>query len=148
MSSFTSGVVLVVDLKMNVNITGSTDLAALIKKAISTISHIAGPLVEEAEAIRAASMEIVPVDQGILRASAMEVGINVEERPTGVSVSFGYGGAAASYALKQHETPPGIFTHAPGKTWKYLERPTMEAVNGMADRLAVKMRARIEESLR
>lgn len=137
------------ELRFNIQVEGAEGLAEKIKNAVFEISNLSGPLVEEAEEIRAASMEIVPVDQGILRNSALEVGINVEPNPLGgVSVAFGYGGAAASYSIKQHETPPSIFKHTEGKTWKYLERPVLEAAAGMEGRLAAKMVARIEGALR
>lgn len=93
-------------------------------------------LVIEAEKIRGVSMEIVPVDQGILRASAIEVGTNVEDTNDGFQVVIGYGGAAASYALLQHETPPEVFSHTPGKSWKYLERPMLDAAGQVAEAMA------------
>lgn len=144
MSSCTLGRVPVVDLLYNVNMKGDTNLVQIYKDAILKISHMAQPLVEEAESIRAASMEIVPFDMGILRASALEVGIQVDEKSNGVLVSFGYGGAAARYAIIQHETPPDVFDHLPGKTWKYLERPTMDAIAGMEGRIGAKLAALIE----
>lgn len=105
-------------------------------------TEFVGPLVEEAEEIRAASMEIVPVDDGILRNSALEVGINPSNEDDGVYVRFGYGGAARSYALVQHETPPEVFRHAEGKSWKYLERPVYEAANTMGQRIAQRLASR------
>lgn len=96
---------------------------------------------EEANDIRTRSMEIVPFDDGILRDSAMAVGTNFEnESLEGFDVVIGYGGAAASYAVVQHETPPGVFRHLPGRTWKYLERPSFEAAVGMGERLATRLR--------
>lgn len=137
-----------VDLNINISVGDPNHFARSIEEALGTVAHISGPLVEEAETIRAASMEIVPVDDGVLRNSAMEVGLNVEDGTEGVAVSFGYGGAAASYAVVQHETPPNIFRHTDGKTWKYLERPVMDAISGMGERLAARLSRRIEEELR
>lgn len=148
MLSFILGAVLVVDLNINISVGDLNQFARSIEEALGAVTHISGPLVEEAETIRAASMEIVPVDQGILRNSAMEVGLNVEQDSQGISVAFGYGGAAAQYAVKQHETPPNIFRHTDGKTWKYLERPVMDAIPGMGERLAARLARRIEEELR
>jgi hypothetical protein len=88
------------------------------------------------EAIMAASKEIVPVDQGVLRASADAVGIQVDRTDSTVTILMGYGGAASAYSIIQHETPPEVFSHAPGRSWKYLEYPALDAVNGMEARLA------------
>lgn len=133
MSSSTSGAALVADLSIRVTITGADALRAAMRDTMLTISHLAQPLIEEAESIRAASMEIVPIDQGDLKASAIAVGIQKEETAEGVKVIFGYG---TNYAVVQHETPPDKFSHLPGKTWKYLERPTFDAITGMESRLA------------
>lgn len=115
-----------------------------VKNALEKFSaQLIGPLVEEAEQIKAASQEIVPVDSGDLKNSADVVGINVEKTTGRIDVIFGYGGLAASYALLQHETPPQIFHHDPPTQWKYLERPVWEAAEGMGARLAAKISARI-----
>ena len=65
---------------------------------------------------------------GTLRASG------VIEGPTNHEVLIGYGGIAASYALYVHEDPNA--KHKPGKSYKYLETPFMEALGGMEKRLA------------
>lgn len=121
------------------------DLEAALSMAEADIIRAALPgMVEEMEIIRTNSMEIVPVDQGDLRNSAFVVGVNPEIEDSGTAqVSIGYGGVAASYAVVQHENPN--FRHAEGKTWKYLERPAMEAINGMGERLAAALRATLGE---
>lgn len=111
-------------MRINVNIEVHEDMVALVSQQADAIKQTVRPaMVEEAEKARAASMEIVPVDQGILRASALQVGTNVTETDEEIEVMIGYGGAASSYALLQHETPPSVFSHAPGQSWKYLEIP-------------------------
>jgi hypothetical protein len=131
-------------MEIGLEISGDADLAQTVQKALEGLNTAAiGPLVEEAETIMAASKEIVPVLSGDLRNSGDAVGINIEREGDVVSVAFGYGGLASSYAVLQHETPPEIFSHAPGKMWKYLERPVYEAAEGMAERLASKMATRI-----
>ena len=97
--------------------------------------------VEEMERIRAASMEVVPVDSGDLRNSALVVGVNPADIEGGFEVAIGYGGIASSYAVIQHENPE--FRHAEGKSWKYLERPAFEAINGMDERLAASLIAQL-----
>lgn len=99
------------------------------------LDALTGALVEQAEITRGRSMEIVPVDQGILRNSALEVGVNTKRDSQGLEVAIGYGGAAASYALLQHETPPDVFSHAPGQSWKYLERPMLESAAEYRERV-------------
>jgi hypothetical protein len=94
---------------------------------------LAAALYQEAEAVMARSkQEFVPVDTGTLRASGYV------EPPAltdgGILVTLGYGGAAAAYALKQHED---LALHHPnGGQAKYLETPLNEAATGMADRVA------------
>jgi hypothetical protein len=122
------------------------DLSAVIPQVTEAITQAAAAaLTVEGENIIAASKEIVPLDQGVLRASADAVGINVTSDGKKVTAQFGYGGAASSYAIIQHENP--FFTHAEGRTWKYLEIPTMAAVDGMEARLADALRSDIEGAL-
>lgn len=112
---------------------------------------LAGAIYEEMEEIKAKSQEIVPLRFGTLRASADAVGVNVQQSGLNGYVAIGYGGAAWAYSILQHQTPPPgeaeegelTFRHAAGRTWKYLERPVMAAVNGMDARLAAKIRARL-----
>jgi len=47
-----------------------------------------------------------------------------ERRGSGVSVTLGYGGAAAAYARRQHEDL--TFAHKEGQEAKFLERPLLE----------------------
>ena len=139
-------------LELRLTFTGSTDLAEAFSTHIEEHHQAAlSVLIEEAETIRGQSMDLVPVDQGILRASALTVlgpgGFGVEDTPTDLSVTIGYGGAAASYALVQHETPPDIFTHAPGRSWKYLEQPFLAAAVDFQTRLATKLATRFVGSV-
>lgn len=88
-------------------------------------------LYQEMEIEMAESKQIVPLDEGPLRASG-----SVEPpviTPTEVVVELGYGGPAAPYAIKQHEDPDLI--HPNGREWKYLERPLMESAPHLPDRI-------------
>lgn len=121
---------------MRVEVKFQVDRDHALEEEIGKLIPIITPaLVVEAEKIRTASMEIVPIDQGILRNSALEVGTNVTTTNEKVEVMIGYGGSAASYALLQHETPPSVFSHTPGKSWKYLERPSYEAIESIRENL-------------
>ena len=130
-------------INVDVTVTGGPDVKAAIENALEAFSaDLVGPLVEEAESIMAASKAIVPLDLGDLQDSADVVGINVEEGSGRIDVVFGYGGLARAYAVAQHETPPSVYHHDAPRVWKYLERPTYEAAEGMGARLAAKIRSR------
>ncbi len=103
-------------------------------------------LVAEGEAVLAQGRARAPVFQGsglpgepepqALRESG-ELRVASSGARTQVSVRFG--GPRAPYALEVHELPvPG---HV-GPT-KYLERPFLEALSGMPERLAARLRARL-----
>ena len=118
-----------------IGVEGGDDFTQKIQVALQgVLSSLIPPMVQEAETIIGRAKEIVPLDLGPLRASADEVGINVDESETSITVSFGFGGQASHYSIIQHENPD--FRHAPGRTWKYLEHPTLEAIEGMEQRLA------------
>ena len=74
---------------------------------------------EEAQIIFRNSQRLVPVKTGVLRAS----GQIIAPRKQGNNwvVVIGYGGAASSYALDQHENPTWVFTqHQPSSFIKFL----------------------------
>jgi hypothetical protein len=90
-------------------------------------------LYEEAEIVMAASKRLVPVDTGTLRSTGHV------RRPIsgahGISVTMGYGGPAAPYALVQHEE------HHEKK--KYLETPFLAAMRGISARLAKRIKRNV-----
>jgi len=111
-------------------------------------------LVAEAEAIMADSKEhFVPVDEGVLRGSGHVT--PPEQRGSEIVVTLAYGGAASAYALAVHEHPSA---HSP-RSWQaaeaaghgvhfspagtgpgYLEIPVSLAADGLADRIAARIR--------
>lgn len=117
------------------------------------VKELSGAIYEEMETIKGKSQDIVPKRSGVLEASADAVGVNiVTHSDSKGAIVIGYGGAASAYSLAQHETPPPgegenedslTFRHATGRTWKYLERPVMEAINGMEARIGERVRARM-----
>jgi len=118
----------------------------------SGVDELAGAIYEEMSVIKGKSQEVVPVGEtGLLRASADAVGVNLVRNGSRGQVVIGYGGAASAYTFIQHQTPPPgegkgdetTFSHAPGRTWKYLERPVLEAIDGMEGRIAARIRARM-----
>lgn len=82
---------------------GESELRAILQRAPErALDALARGLYAEARAIIKKSVDAyVPIDHGYLRASAA-VGAPQRIGP-GVSVSFGYGGAARAYAVVQHE---------------------------------------------
>jgi hypothetical protein len=120
------------------------------------VDELAGAIYDEMETIKGKSQDIVPKRFGTLEASADAVGVNLTQSGSRGSVVIGYGGAASAYTFLQHETPPpgegaedeegniGLeFRHAPGRMWKFLETPVMEAVEGMEGRIAIRLRKRL-----
>jgi hypothetical protein len=78
----------------------------------------------------------VPVHDGILRGTG-----HVEQPQINgdtASVQLGFGGPAAPYAAKQHEDL--TLHHTVGEA-KYLERPLLQRIIGMAQRIANRARA-------
>lgn len=103
---------------------GAKELQRLLsnRNTSDTMKALGKSLYEEAWIIMGESQRRVPVDTGTLRRSRAVL----RPRITGGSivVEMGYGGAASSYAMDQHENPN--FRHKNGKTWKYLEGPVRE----------------------
>ncbi len=123
-------------LKITARLRGSRALRRELKRRGKEAPKALGrALFQEGEQIMSASKRIVPVNTGALRASGHVQLPVIQGRR--VSVTLGYGGAAAPYAVFVHERPA---RHNPPTQWKYLEIPLFEAVPGMAGRLAKRMR--------
>ena len=110
----------------------------------------AAALYQEGLVIMADSKDnFVPVDQGVLKSTG-HVDAPVTKGST-TSVTLGYGGPAAPYALAIHENPRAGKTGGvspSGKPykhwatvggWKYLETPFMNAAKDLAARLAARL---------
>lgn len=123
-------------LRLKARIRGSKALQRELKRrARGAPKALAGALFIEAEGIMGKSKRIVPVDKGPLRASGHVQLPKIRGKK--VSVTLGYGGAAAPYAVFVHEKPA---RHTPPTQWKYLETPFNEAIPGMAGRIAQRLR--------
>lgn len=108
--------------------------------ADTTARSLAAALTVEAEAIMGKSKEIVPVDTGALRSTG-----HVQPPETAgaqVTVEMGYGGPAAPYAVFVHERVE--LRHNPPTQAKFLEQPALEAIPGMAERVAARIRPDVE----
>lgn len=87
-------------------------------------------LTAEAHEIMAASKPLVPVDLGTLRGSGKVLPPKITG--TAVTVTMGYGGPAAAYALVQHERLD--YQHTSGQA-KYLEEPFVQHTATLGARL-------------
>ena len=112
---------------------------ALAKRVNEAPSAMGQALYVEAERIMTESRERVPVDKGPLRGSGIV--LLPEINANGAEVEFGYGGAASEYAVIQHERLD--YSHTVGEA-KFLERPTLEAADGLEARLARIVKSRLE----
>lgn len=124
-------------MKIDVEVQGVDALIRRLKQLEPEAQQATGAaLYQEAEQIMTRSkQEFVPVKTGVLRGTGH---VNEPEvHGSTIQVTMGYGGPAAPYALKQHEDL--TFNHPVGQA-KYLERPTLEAVRGMGQRLADRIR--------
>lgn len=110
---------------------------------------VASALYVEAELVMTDSKEnYVPVDYGALRGSGHTDPPVIDN--AGISVQLNFGGVTAPYALAVHEHPSEhdpptwegkVINFQPeGRGPKYLELPMMKAVDGMADRIAMKVK--------
>ena len=113
--------------------------AALTRAGQRAPLAMASALVIEAEGAMRESRELVPVDQGTLKGSGVVLAPEISAR--GVTVEFGYGGAASDYAVIQHERTD--FRHKTGEA-KFLEKPVLERASGMGQRMAVTVRRFLE----
>lgn len=126
-------------------------LEKLRKIAAKAPSLAAAALYHEGERVmRRAKSEFVPIDLGTLKNSGLVDPPVVQAGQWVVRLSFG--GAASEYALAVHEhlsehspyswrnarNPPVKF-HPAGRGPKYLEKPLMDAKNGLNKRIAEKM---------
>ena len=100
----------------------------------AVLAEAAQTLREEAEEVMTRSKELVPVDTGTLRSTG-HVPPTRRERNT-VEVDMAYGGPAAAYAVHVHENiKAGIHWSVPGTGPKFLERPYIESLQKIPDRL-------------
>ena len=130
----------------------------LFEAHLNALKALGGALNLEGETIMTKSKKIVPVDDGYL----MNSGFVEQPEYSGheVSVTLGYGGKAAAYALAVHEVGSPGFPGTPNHPWygksaddinwnrpgsgsKYLEKPVKEAQRNLHRRLARRIKRRI-----
>lgn len=127
-----------------VDLTGQKKLMKVLTTLASLAPQIVGAaLYREGGAIMTKSKKLCPVDLGNLRATGDVA--PPEEHGGHVTVTLGYGGPAAKYAVAQHERLD--FKHTVGQA-KYLEDPMLEAAQGMDARIGVSIKKGIEDAAR
>ena len=122
----------------------------LFEAHLNAMKALGGALYLEGQTIMTRSKKIVPVDDAYLKNSGHVAGPEYSAHVA--TVTLGYGGAAAAYALVQHENEafhhPSLARQAKGETRgqgeaKYLQRPVLEAQAGLHNRLARRIKRRI-----
>jgi len=121
----------------SIRIRGDKELIRTLRKIRKQSPKALGAaLFQEGEKIMRDSKEsFVPVDLGNLKNSGHTEPPSI--KMNGVTVTLGYGGAAASYAIFVHEIDKN---YRVGQ-WKYLEVPLNNAIPKMAKSLALKANA-------
>ena len=94
--------------------------------------ELGGAMWREGTRIINSAKAITPVDTGTLKGSGHVQMPDISGNS--VTVTVGFGGAASNYAIYVHENLNSF--HKPPTTAKFLERPLLDAVQGMALRLA------------
>lgn len=119
-------------------LSGMAQLQAALKASPThALIALGAALWREANGIMSESKLQVPVKWGTLRASGV---VDLPHMTgAGVEVVLGYGGAAASYALIQHERSD--FHHSAGRKDHYLSDPLLARAQGMQERLAADVAA-------
>ncbi len=100
---------------------------------------MAGELYREAQGVMSTALPITPILTGALRRSG-----HVDEPEIAgetISVTLGFGGDAAPYAVYVHENL--VARHNPPTQAKFLEVPLNDALPGMPDRIAASAAAKL-----
>ena len=130
---------------MKLSIRNTASVRSMLKKyKAAAVKVLASELYKEGERIMLDSKNnYVPVDLGALKSSghvqAPVIGAS------GISVTLGYGGASAPYAIYVHEDLNAI--HPVGQA-KFLEIPVRRAGKGTSSRVADGMRRRLKNVTR
>lgn len=113
-------------------ITGLAELKRALQKAGNLADDaLKSAMFEEQSAVITESQALVPVDTGVLRASGTVLA--PEQHGSRIEVVAGYGGAAAKYAIVQHEK------HSSKS--KFLERPFLQRAPKIPGNLARRVEA-------
>lgn len=112
------------------SLTGADKMILVLTRLSNTaVQAAAAAMYEDAEETMTISKGLVPVDTGVLRASGYVD--QPEISSNNIIVRMGYGGAASSYALEQHERTD--FHHTVGQD-HFLSEPFLLRADGFAER--------------
>lgn len=106
-------------------------LKALLVSNEAIVKETGRLLYYEATQVFDRSQDIVPIDTGALRSSGFVQ--QPEVKGNEISVTVAYGGAAAPYAVIQHENLE--YHHEPPTQAKYLETPLVERIDNIREGL-------------
>jgi hypothetical protein len=142
-------------MSVDLTIKGFSELEKKCKSMIERLEkeNMKGMKIEAEKIMTDSKKNYVPVDKGTLRQTGM-VGDPVKSGDD-ITVTLGYGGAAAAYATALHEHP----SDSSPPTWegkeltftkdgtgpKYLERPLMKAVDGLKERIAERVKKTLQK---
>lgn len=126
---------------LSVIVTGLPQMLAKMASLPGQIDQAGAKALElELDTPRVDSLDLVPVESGLLASTAQVYPAQI--RPGLVVAAIGYGeGGAEAYALLQHENM--VFNHAPGRQAKYLEQPLLAWTRGAATRIGLITRGAI-----
>jgi len=108
-------------------------LKVILVEGRDVAQEVGRTLYAEANTVFDLSQDIVPIDTGALRSSGVVRQPEVEGDE--ISVTIQYGGAAAPYAVIQHENLE--YFHEPPTRSKYLEAPLLERLSEVKESLEV-----------
>jgi len=117
---------------ISVQIKGLDELARALQRLAQRAPAQAGRLlVRQAEGIMGTAKALCPVDTGALRASGHVQAPVVDG--SRISVTLGFGGPAAPYAVYVHEN---LTAHHPVGQAKFLERAVLDALPALRSEIA------------
>ncbi len=132
--------------QISLTMTGADIMQKHVQMLAAQVPHaVAAALTVEAELTMTEAKELCPVDTGALRSSGLAEPPVIAGRS--ISVTLGFGGPAAPYALSVHENPRAGQTmgRSPsGATyqhysrvgqWKFLEMPVLARTRGFVTRI-------------
>lgn len=126
---------------ISIEVKGLDKLRARTTELVSGLpSQIANALEAEAELIVTVAKQRTPVLTGALRASGHVKPAQVSRG--NVKVRMGFGGPAVNYAIYVHENLAAF--HKNGQA-KFLESAVMQALPGLSDRVATRLRERSKD---
>lgn len=126
---------------MDTDLTGIPEVQTRLRHVLMQMTQAAGPaLYDEGNRIMGVSVELVPIDTGLLRSSAHVERPVITGQEVVVELSYGSKGTVP-YAAIVHESTE--MNHPNGGQHHFLSEPFFAATTGMLQRLATMIRAQM-----